>query len=72
MTDSFTPKIKAYSNSDSRCTPEFLQNLPVKSVSDLNSGYGCATLFWLSENHSEDFFDAYNRSGTIHDYVTYL
>jgi sugar (pentulose or hexulose) kinase len=54
---------------DARCTPEFLSNLPVKSLSELNAGYGCATLFWLRK-----FGDLtlYNSAGTIQDYVTFL
>jgi len=40
-----------YTWQDSRCTPEFLAELPQpRAGSVLHSGYGCATLFWLAKN----------------------
>ncbi len=56
---------------DARCTPEFLSNLEPKSISDLNSGYGCASLLWYRMNDS-NFLNSFNMAGTIHDYITYL
>lgn len=55
---------------DARCSAEFLSNLPISSKSDLNSGYGCATLFWYGLNGFS--FKDYNASGTIHDFITFL
>ncbi|CAF1043118.1 unnamed protein product [Brachionus calyciflorus] len=56
---------------DERCDSEFLKSLPVKSISDLSTGFGCASLFWLEFNSllKESNFDS---AGTIHDYVTFL
>jgi hypothetical protein len=55
---------------DSRCNKEFINKLPIKSVSDLHSGFGCATLFWYSLNNFP--IESYNASGTIQDYFTFL
>lgn len=40
-----------YTWQDSRCTPEFLSELPKpNSYLRTYSGYGCSTLFWLARN----------------------
>ena len=59
---------------DARCDAEFLDGLPIKSVCDVNSGFGCATLLWhlTNQNMSEIRFSDFDRSGTIQDYITYL
>jgi hypothetical protein len=57
---------------DGRCDQEFLSKLPIKSKSDLNSGYGCASLYWLSLNGHKDYLNKFDMSGTIHDYINYL
>ena len=57
---------------DGRCSKEFLKNLPSKSISDLNSGYGCATLFCHALNNNAEYLAKFNMAGTIHDYLTYL
>jgi hypothetical protein len=56
---------------DGRCDEDFLNNLPIKSISDLNSGYGCASLFWYARN-DPTFLNQFNMAGTIHDYITFL
>ena len=69
-------KSKVHSNlvtwQDSRCDEEFLKNLPAKSISDLNTGFGCATLFWYSLKLGKHFLADFNSAGTIHDYIAYL
>ena len=43
-----------YTWQDSRCTADFLKDLPVpESHLRLSSGYGCATLFWFLKNQPE-------------------
>ncbi len=59
-------------NVDNRCNPEFLNDLPIKSYSDLNSGYGCASLYWLAKNKGSDYLNQYDAAGTIHDFLTFL
>ncbi len=54
---------------DQRCSEEFLKKLPIQSISDLNSGYGCATLFWLNKESGN--INEYNAAGTIQDYITF-
>jgi sugar (pentulose or hexulose) kinase len=57
---------------DARCTEKFLSSLPVQSKTDLNTGYGNATLFWYSLNEPSTYFDDYDSCGTIQDFVTFL
>ncbi|KAL7643464.1 UNVERIFIED_CONTAM: hypothetical protein RMT77_005446 [Armadillidium vulgare] len=70
--DSERYEIKEVSNvytwQDSRCSTEFLDQLPTPSSHlALASGYGCATLIWLAKNKPE-MFDEFDRAGTIHDF----
>ncbi|XP_049492776.1 sedoheptulokinase isoform X1 [Panthera uncia] len=54
---------------DGRCSSEFLASLPrPESHLSVASGFGCATIFWLSKN-SPEFLKSYDAVGTIHDYV---
>ena len=40
-----------YTWQDTRCDPAFLETLPVPQTHlPTYSGYGCATLFWISKN----------------------
>ncbi|RNA39842.1 sedoheptulokinase [Brachionus plicatilis] len=55
---------------DERCDENFLKSLPVKSKSDLSSGFGCASLFWLTKNNQIN--PEFDSAGTIHDYLTFL
>lgn len=58
-----------YTWQDGRCTADFLSSLPTpESHLKLATGYGCATLFWLSRNRQE-IFDKYDCAGTVQDYV---
>ncbi|MCL4136925.1 UNVERIFIED_CONTAM: hypothetical protein GTU68_040193 [Idotea baltica] len=58
-----------YTWQDSRCSTEFLEQLPVPSSHlALASGYGCATLIWFAKNKPEMLKD-YDRAGTIHDFL---
>ncbi|XP_078495406.1 sedoheptulokinase [Ciona intestinalis] len=52
---------------DARCNEEFISSLP-KSQHPISSGFGCATLFWLSRT-TPNVLDKYNCCGTISDYV---
>nr|XP_002123905.1 sedoheptulokinase [Ciona intestinalis] len=52
---------------DARCNEEFISSLP-KSKHRISSGFGCATLFWLSRN-TPNVLDKYDCCGTISDYV---
>ena len=57
-----------YTWQDSRCTLEFLSDIP-KPDSHLRiaTGYGCATLLWKLKNEPEDL-SLYNCAGTIQDF----
>ena len=50
-----SPAISAlYTWQDGRCSPEFLNSLPYPtSHLSLNTGYGCATIFWHLQNKPE-------------------
>lgn len=54
---------------DGRCSEAFLSSLPPSSTR-INSGYGCATLFWLSR-HQSDITRAFNRAGTVMDLLVW-
>jgi sedoheptulokinase len=50
-----------YTWQDGRCSPEFLDSLPYPtSHLSLNTGYGCATIFWHLRNKPE-FLKSYDR-----------
>uniref|UniRef100_A0A8D0L3E0 Sedoheptulokinase n=1 Tax=Sphenodon punctatus TaxID=8508 RepID=A0A8D0L3E0_SPHPU len=54
---------------DGRCSQSFLSSLPQpQSHLNLATGFGCATIYWYSEN-SPDFLKSYDAAGTIQDYV---
>ncbi len=56
---------------DRRCTPEFLASLPkTQQKIPISSGYGCATLAWLTK-HQPEVVQAFDRAGTIMDMVVY-
>ena len=59
-----------YNWMDNRCSPSFLASLPVPDsyVSQISSGFGCATIFWLNKN-STDFLKRFNSSGTLMDLI---
>lgn len=58
-----------YTWQDGRCSPTYLESLP-KPVShlSLNSGYGCATTFWLIHN-KPDYLQHFDRCGTVMDFI---
>ncbi|XP_027623707.1 sedoheptulokinase isoform X1 [Tupaia chinensis] len=54
---------------DGRCSSSFLASLPQpESHLSVATGFGCATIFWLSKN-SPEFLKSYSAAGTIQDYV---
>uniref|UniRef100_T1J2S7 Sedoheptulokinase n=1 Tax=Strigamia maritima TaxID=126957 RepID=T1J2S7_STRMM len=55
-----------YTWQDARCSRKFLATLPPDPHSSISTGFGCATLFWLHENHPQ-FLSKFNRAGTIQD-----
>lgn len=63
------PLSPLYTWQDSRCSPEFLSELP-KPESHLRiaTGYGCATLLWKLKNEPEELTQ-YNCAGTIQDFL---
>jgi len=65
------PSISAlYTWQDGRCSPEFLNSLPYPtSHLSLNTGYGCATIFWHLRNKPE-YLANFNRCGTVMDFIT--
>ncbi|KAK6637517.1 hypothetical protein RUM44_007939 [Polyplax serrata] len=61
-----------YTWQDTRCDSAFLQSLPhPESHVQIHTGFGCATLFWLSRNCPEKL-TKFNCSGTIQDFVVAL
>ncbi|RUS68756.1 hypothetical protein EGW08_023482 [Elysia chlorotica] len=61
-----------YTWRDQRCSPEFLGSLPKQSDSHqtLSTGYGCATLFWLSQ-HRQALIKDHGSCGTVMDYLVF-
>lgn len=58
-----------YTWQDRRCSPTYLDSLPSPSSHlTLNSGYGCATTFWLLHN-KPNYLSQFNRCGTIMDFI---
>ena len=56
---------------DGRCTPEFLSTLPpTHQPIRPSTGYGCATLAWLSRFQLE-LLEQFDRAGTIMDLVVW-
>ena len=56
---------------DSRCSEEFLsRSLPPSCCSRVSTGYGCATLFWLS-HHQPDKLQNFDRAGTVMDLIVW-
>jgi len=59
-----------YTWQDGRCSTEFLASLPhPTSHLSLNSGYGCATMFWHLKNKPE-YLQNFDRCGTVMDFVS--
>lgn len=58
---------------DGRCSEKFLSSqLPHSSTSaPIRSGYGCATLFWLSRDQP-DIAQVFNKAGTVMDLVVWM
>jgi len=65
-----SPAISAlYTWQDGRCSPEFLNSLPYPtSHLSLNTGYGCATIFWHLQNKPE-YLMKFDRCGTVMDFI---
>lgn len=58
-----------YTWQDTRCTPEFLSEIPKpNSHLRISTGYGCATLLWKLVNEPEDL-SLYTCAGTIQDFL---
>ncbi|CAG2250198.1 SHPK [Mytilus edulis] len=58
-----------YTWQDQRCSSEFLSSLPKPdSHLPLSTGYGCATMLWLSK-HCPDFLCRFVNSGTVMDFL---
>lgn len=59
---------------DQRCNPEFLATLPEPdSHLPVNTGHGCATLFWLIKNKPNFIVDGkYTHAGTVMDYLVWI
>ncbi|XP_021938891.1 sedoheptulokinase-like isoform X3 [Zootermopsis nevadensis] len=58
-----------YTWQDTRCERSFLDTLPVPQCHlPTYSGYGCATLFWITRNRP-DKLERYNRAGTVQDFA---
>lgn len=61
-----------YTWQDTRCDSAFLKSLPEpESHVQTHSGFGCATLFWLSKNCPENLVN-FNCSGTVQDFAVAL
>lgn len=61
-----------YTWQDTRCDSNFLKKLPKpQSHIQIHTGFGCATLFWLSQNCPEKI-SKFNCSGTIQDFAVAL
>lgn len=61
-----------YTWQDTRCDLAFLKTLPTpESHVQTHSGFGCATLFWLSKNCPEKLAK-FNCSGTVQDFAVAL
>ena len=56
---------------DGRCSAEFLAQLPRSAFGAIASGFGCASLFWLSRN-ANDFLGNFTHAGTLADLVVSL
>ncbi|XP_063448760.1 sedoheptulokinase-like isoform X2 [Mytilus trossulus] len=58
-----------YTWQDQRCSSEFLSSLPKPdSHLPLSTGYGCATMIWLSK-HQPDILSRFGNSGTVMDFL---
>lgn len=75
-TDGFS--VQGYSQlftwQDQRCSPGFLSTLPEPdSHFPVNTGHGCATLFWLTKHKPEFLVDGkYTHAGTVMDYLVWI
>ncbi|ODN00013.1 Sedoheptulokinase [Orchesella cincta] len=69
--DKIEPRVTSnlYTWQDSRCTKDFLSSLPTPdSHLSVNTGYGCATLFWMARNKPEKI-EKFDRAATIQDFL---
>lgn len=57
---------------DSRCSEEFLSQLPMSDFGAISSGFGCATLFWLARNTIALVNAEATHAGTLADLVVCL
>ena len=55
---------------DNRCSQEFLSQLPPSCCSHVSTGYGCATLYWLSQ-HQPDKLNTFDHTGTVMDLIVW-
>ena len=57
---------------DGRCSEALLKSLPHSNASTrISSGYGCATLFWLSIHQPDIVQRVFNRAGTVMDLIVW-
>jgi len=69
MVNQFSRLSHLYTWQDGRCSSEFLTSLPPpRSHLRIATGFGCATMFWLTR-HEPGLLEDYDCAGTIQDFL---